>query len=396
MNDYFSKFYYSQENVFNDPNRIWQVIKDDMQYRTIKYKKKDFLEWVKDQMEYQINKSHFLPHDLHTITAPDNSYQMDITFYDQYSRINKGYSCILTIIEITSRMAYAYPMKSKKSDEVLENFKKFHEEVKEIAIIEVDAGNEFINNKFQKYCTDNNIKLIVFNNDKRSMGKVERFNRTIRDSLSKIAPDGVWLDKVPIIVHVYNNTKHSSTKYTPQEVSLDKSKSDSIRTHEMIKGLKAKDSLNKFNIGDKVRYYINRDMFSKGKGRYSDTIHTVEKIEGNSIYISEKNETFRFYQLLKINASAPPPDSIAKPNMIAKMQEEKLNTVTRKMNLENLRDQDVNMKEYREVMSNMLTNMNDPIPKRDRKISEKGAESNISQMIDAQKRNKNKTMLAFA
>jgi hypothetical protein len=396
MEDYFSNFYYSPENVFNDPNRIWQVIKKDMQYKTIKYKKRDFLKWVLDQKEYQVNKTNILPHDLHTIIAPNDSYQMDITFYDQYSRLNKGYSCILTIIEITSRKAYAYPMKSKKAEEVLENFKTFHDEVKKIAIIEVDAGNEFINNKFQKYCTDNDIKLLIFNNDKKSMGKVERFNRTIRDSLSKIAPDGVWIDKVPIIVHVYNNTKHSSTKYTPQEVSVDKTKLDSIRTNEMVKGMKAKDNLQKFNVGDKVRYYINRDMFSKGKGRYSQTVHTVESIENNSIYISGKTEPFRFYELLKINAAASPPESIEKPNMIAKAQEDKLNTVTRKMNLENLRDQDVNMKEYREVMSDQLSKIDNPRPQRDRKISEKGVESNISQMMDAQKRNRYKALLAFA
>ena len=396
MDDYFKEFYYSKENVFNDPNRIWQTIKEDMQFKTIKYKKKEFLKWVLDQKEYQVNKSNFTPHDLHTIVAPDDSYQMDITFYDQYSRINKGYSCILTIIEITSRKAYAYPMKSKKSDEVLDNFKKFHDEVKKVAIIEVDAGNEFLNSKFKQYCTDNNIKLLIFNNDKRSMGKVERFNRTIRDSLSKIAPDGVWLAKVPIIIHVYNNTKHSSTKYTPQEVSEDKNKSSNIRRNEMIKGMKAKDNLHKFQIGDKVRYYIDRTMFSKGKGKYSDTIHTVENIENNTIYISGKTDPFRFYQLLKIDASASPPESIEKPNMIAKAQEDKLNTVTRKMNLENLRDQDKNMKEYREVMSNLLAAMNDPRPKRDRKISEKGAESNISQMTEAQRRNKTKTLLAFA
>ena len=271
-----------------------------------------------------------------------------------------------------------------------------HDEVKKVAIIEVDAGNEFLNSKFKQYCTDNNIKLLIFNNDKRSMGKVERFNRTIRDSLSKIAPDGVWLEKVPIIIHVYNNTKHSSTKYTPQEVSEDKNKSSNIRRNEMIKGMKAKDNLHKFQIGDKVRYYIDRTMFSKGKGKYSDTIHTVENIENNTIYISGKTDPFRFYQLLKIDASASPPESIEKPNMIAKAQEDKLNTVTRKMNLENLRDQDKNMKEYREVMSNLLAAMNDPRPKRDRKISEKGAESNISQMTEAQRRNKTKTLLAFA
>ena len=396
MEDYFKEFYYSKENVFNDPNRIWQTIKKDMQFRTIKYKKKDFLKWVLDQQEYQVNKTNLLPHNLHTIVATDDSYQMDITFYDQYSRLNKGYSCILTIIEITSRKAYVYPMKCKKSDEVLENFKKFHDEVHKIAIVEVDAGNEFLNNKFQNYCTDNDIKLLVFNNDKKSMGKVERFNKTIRDALSKIAPDGVWLDKVPIIVHVYNNTQHSSTKYTPQEVSVDKSKSDSIRTNEMVKGMKAKDNLQKFNIGDKVRYYINRDMFSKGKGRYSQTIHTVENIENNSIYISGKTEPFRFYELLKINAAASPPDSVAKPNMIAKTQEDKLNTVTRKMNLENLRDQDISIKEYRDVMSDQLSKTNEPRPQRDRKISEKGAESNLSQMMDAQKRNKYKALLAFA
>ena len=37
------------------------------------------------------------------IIAPVNSFQLDLTFYDQYKLFNDGFSCLLTIININTR-----------------------------------------------------------------------------------------------------------------------------------------------------------------------------------------------------------------------------------------------------------------------------------------------------
>jgi hypothetical protein len=387
MNEYFSEFYYNDENIFTDPNRLWQKIKEDMKYRTIKYKKRDFLQWVYNQEQYQLNKVNNKPNNFHTIVGRPGCFQIDITFYDQYSRLNAGYSCILTIIEITSRKAWAYSMKSKKADEVLQNFKLFHNVVKKINLIEVDGGNEFLNTKFKAYCKDNEIDIKVYTNDKHSMGLIERFNRTIRNAINNIAPNyELWYIRIPTILNVYNNTKHTTTKYTPNEVYNDELLSQKVRQVQFLKGLNASKKLSTFNIGDKVRYYIDRNFFGKGNGKYSKSIHTIEKIEHNSIYISNKDDPFRFYELLKVTESIPPPKPI---DTESKEQEDKLNLITRRLNKAQLRDQDVSMKEHRENVLQQLNTMNEPRPKRERKLTEKAKE-----LLEA-KENKNKLIVTF-
>ena len=42
----------------------------------------------------------------------------------QYSKINKGYKYIFTNIEIFSKYAYAYPIKSKKIQDIKPCFEK--------------------------------------------------------------------------------------------------------------------------------------------------------------------------------------------------------------------------------------------------------------------------------
>ena len=85
---------------------------------------------------------------------------------------------------------------------------------------------ESYDNLLQDFLNKNNIKFYSRN---ISYGAVfaERFNRTIRDLLKKIVfeyGDANWLDVLPTITKQYNNTIHSSTKLTPIQASLKKTK----------------------------------------------------------------------------------------------------------------------------------------------------------------------------
>ena len=162
--------------------------------------------------------------------------------------------------------------------------------------------------------------------------------------------------------------------------------SQKVRQVQFLKGLNASKKLDTYNIGDKVRFYIDRKVFSKGMGKYSKSIHTIEKIEHNSIYISNKDDPFRFYELLKVTESIPPPKPI---NIEVKEQEDKLNLITRRLNKAQLRDQDVSMKEHRENVLQQLNTMNEPRPKRNIKLTEKGKE-----LLES-KEKKNKLIVTF-
>lgn len=122
------------------------------------------------------------------ISAPRGSFQCDITFYDQFKKQNSNFSAILTIIEINTRYAFAYPIKDKKADTILECLQDLHEKEKDnIISISFDSGTEFNNKKVIGFLENNNIKTIIFNkqNSPNACQIIERFNRTIRDKISK-------------------------------------------------------------------------------------------------------------------------------------------------------------------------------------------------------------------
>ncbi len=70
--------------------------------------------------------------EFYPITAPAWSYQADLIFYPKTKVINNGYDTALTVIEITSRRGYCYPMKGKTTNEVLTVTKKFLKEAPEV------------------------------------------------------------------------------------------------------------------------------------------------------------------------------------------------------------------------------------------------------------------------
>ena len=54
----------------------------------------------------------------------DEIHSTDLVDMRQYSKINKGYKYIFTNIDIFSKIAYAYPIKSKKVQDIKPCFEK--------------------------------------------------------------------------------------------------------------------------------------------------------------------------------------------------------------------------------------------------------------------------------
>ena len=94
------------------------------------------------------------------------------------------------------------------------------------SLIESDCGKEFYKKIFQDFLYKNNIK---FYSRESSYGGVfaERLNRYIRDLLKRPVfekSDGNWIDVLQTITKQYNNRIHSSTKLTPIQASLKRTK----------------------------------------------------------------------------------------------------------------------------------------------------------------------------
>ena len=68
-----------------------------------------------------------------------DSYQIDLTFYNQFKKQNKGYVGLLNCININTKYLYSYIFKNKNKSEMKNLIEKFIND-SQCKIIECDAG----------------------------------------------------------------------------------------------------------------------------------------------------------------------------------------------------------------------------------------------------------------
>ena len=196
----------------------------------------------------------------------------------QYEKQNKGYKYLLTVIDVFSKFAWAIPLKLKTGKQMIELFQDIFKERKPKKLW-TDAGKEFINKDFKKFLTDNEIELYqTFNEGKAVV--IERFNRTLKEKMWRYFTEtnsNKYLDILPKLLSDYNNTIHSTIKMTPTEGSKVENK-NKINYVSLITKEKPK-----FKIGDRVRIYKYKKLFSKGyETNWTDEIFVISQINKTS------------------------------------------------------------------------------------------------------------------
>ena len=99
-----------------------------------------------------------------------------------------------------------------------------------------DKGSEFISKHFKDFLNKTRIKMYHTENEEKS-SVVERWNRTIKNRMWKMFTVGnntVYWHEIDKLVGDYNNTKHSSTKMTPNEAVKKKMKKTFLLIYMVI------------------------------------------------------------------------------------------------------------------------------------------------------------------
>ncbi|XP_024890077.1 uncharacterized protein LOC112466283 [Temnothorax curvispinosus] len=74
----------------------------------------------------------------------DDLWQADVVEMRPHSRANAGHNCILTVIDVLSKYAWAIPLKSKNGKKVVTALRKiFHEDARHPRNLQTDKGKEF-------------------------------------------------------------------------------------------------------------------------------------------------------------------------------------------------------------------------------------------------------------
>ena len=135
---------------------------------------------------------------------------------------NKKFSYIFIIFDDFSKYTWAIPLKNKKVQTKTDEFSIFSTISKRRPVkLESDRGGEFRNSILQNFLKRKHNRHYSRFTDK-GPSIAERVIRTIRNLLKKqifLKRNSDWLNDLPSVVKIYNNTIHSSIKMTPNQAS---------------------------------------------------------------------------------------------------------------------------------------------------------------------------------
>ena len=190
----------------------------------------------------------------------DDIWACDLVEMKSFSKQNKGYKYILTIIDIFSKYGFMVPLKDKTGSSVAKAFQEvFKESGRKPNKIWTDKGKEFYNKNVRSVLGD--IELYSTENEEKS-SVVERWNRTMREKLFKYFSannTSIYYNILPELVRQYNSTKHSSINMTPTSASR---KQNEPVVYKNLYGSKRESAGKaKFNLGDYVRIPKKKTCF---------------------------------------------------------------------------------------------------------------------------------------
>ena len=189
--------------------------------------------------------------------------QADLVEMIPYSKENKNYKYLLTVIDAFSKYAWAIPIKQKTGLEVTQAINKIIQQLPSPPRnIQTDDGKEFYNIHFKRLVTKLNINhYSTFSGLKASI--VERFNRTLKNKMWKqfsMQGSYKWLPILKNLLQTYNNTKHRTINMKPNQVTAK-------TEHKLLSTVYNKIKIflpGKFKVGDYIRISKNRKIFDKG------------------------------------------------------------------------------------------------------------------------------------
>ena len=210
----------------------------------------------------------------------DDIFGADLIDMQALSKQNKGYKYILMVEDIFSKYGWAVPLKTKTGIAVRDALKQiFKQHVPKK--LWTDAGWEFYNTEVKTLLKKHDITLYSTENEEKC-SVVERWNRTIKTKLWKYFTANhthKYIDVLDALIEKYNNTVNRAIGMTPTEARKPSNHGGVFRHLYFKKMAKLGEKKPKFQIGDKVRLGVKKDLFEKSYIiNWSDKIYTIKRV----------------------------------------------------------------------------------------------------------------------
>lgn len=280
---------------------------------------KDINEFYKNQELNQIMKKPVIKKEnFYKIVDVPLTFQIDIMIFNKSQKNkNRGIYMYLTLIDILSRKAFMYPLKSRKVEDIIDVYKMFLEELRkkyDKKPVKLISDDEFNNKSFNEMNKKLNILLDSQTakddhiTDGNRLGIIDRFTKTFKNKVLKyqLSTGNInFIDVYEDILDNYNNTIHSTINNTPNEAFNNRD----IQLENRMKGLQHNKEIyyrNNLNIGQTVRAIKSKDIFDKEKPRFSKKIYTIHDIKGLKYIIKDgegniKKKLYKAHELQLID-----------------------------------------------------------------------------------------------
>ena len=136
---------------------------------------------------------------------------------------NKGYRCILVLIDSFCKFGWTIPLKNKYEESITDAFSQIPKSSKRKPNpFETDDGEEYVNESFNDFLNNHNLKRFYSNTALLAVF-AERFKKTVRNLLKKpvfLKGNAIWLSELPTVLIMYKKTILPSTKRKPNDASV--------------------------------------------------------------------------------------------------------------------------------------------------------------------------------
>lgn len=304
LSDRIREIYHDPKVGFVGLPRLHRVLKK----KGISVTHKALRRWLTDERQNQLFRIKTIK-ERFPINAPwVYSYQADLIFFKRKSR---GFGIALTCVEISSKIAYVIPIKTKTFKDISRAFDK----IPKLNFLRTDQGTEFVNKQVQKYFDERDIIHTTGEAGQHErMGLIERFNRTIKALIKRYMEQRNttdWYSALPDLVSNYNSQPHAATGIPPEDMDEARMFKEMAKKRRIMKTLLKKLSV---DPSDKVRLPIEKRLFDKEGVRWSRKVYTVDRVQGLGVRVRDSDgelhpRKWMPYELLLVrNVRRQPPD----------------------------------------------------------------------------------------
>jgi len=216
--------------AFTGKNAVIPVLFENLKNKNVQFKNKKIVlalidDWFSQNRAHAVHKTQKKKFKRSNVIVKGimSQLQMDLVDMQSFVKENKGYRYILTLIDVFSKKAWAFPIKDKGGQEVRRTLEKFFKSLEKLPEkIQSDKGQEFRNKLVQALFDKNNIEHFSTENQETKAQVVERFQGTLQKALYKmfsVHGNHNWIEHLDAVMNGYNSRYHSSIGMKPNQVT---------------------------------------------------------------------------------------------------------------------------------------------------------------------------------